>query len=133
MLRLKVGELLPLLFSGLKLFKMIMETDALRKILRRFKVSDFNEILKRWPYLRNRKLENISSLKRKIELVNRVLEIAKVSIIKPIHYFPIMVTCVRQTCNRLWCTDNTDSDSELISISFVVFLWAIIGRFRTRT
>ena len=80
-------------FSGLKLFKMIMETDALRKILRRFKVSDFNEILKRWPYLRNRKLENISSLKRKIELVNRVLEIAKVSIIKPIHYFPIMVTC----------------------------------------
>ena len=58
---------------------MIMETDALRKILRRFKISDFNEILKRWPYLRNRKLENISSLKRKIELVNRVLEIAKVS------------------------------------------------------
>ncbi|KAK2167450.1 hypothetical protein NP493_1277g00026 [Ridgeia piscesae] len=54
-----------------------MENDALRKILNRFKISDFNEICKRWPYLRNRKLDSILRLKRKIELVNRVLEIAK--------------------------------------------------------
>jgi len=66
---------LPLFLQFLKL---TMENDALRKILNRFKISDFNEICKRWPYLRNRKLDSILRLKRKIELVNRVLEIAKV-------------------------------------------------------